>query len=246
MTLGAYSQYNSTYQWSVYPGIDLSYQVNHIWQLIASAGSSERLPSFNDLYLNQAPGNIGNPNLQPETAWQTELGWRMNKENLLWQTHFFYREVADFIDWNRSSMQEPYQTRNHGQFHTFGLTTTLKQQWNLTHGSLRAKASYTYLSPKQNLSNNQLISKYQLESLRHQALGQISYQMNHWDFTLAARFQERLSYTDYCLLDMRMGYSTKYFSYYFDAQNITDKTYVEAGAVPLFGRWFSLGIIYKS
>ena len=37
----------------------------------------------------------------------------------------------------------------------------------------------------------------------------------------------------------------KQFNYDIDAQNIYDKTYIEAGAVPMPGRWFSVGVKFN-
>ena len=65
-TAGAYINYNTNYGWQVYPGVDLAYRFTSNWKLSASAGSGQRIPSFTDLYLNQAPANVGNPTIQPE------------------------------------------------------------------------------------------------------------------------------------------------------------------------------------
>jgi vitamin B12 transporter len=46
------------------------------------------------------------------------------------------------------------------------------------------------------------------------------------------------------LTDIRLNLQQKQFDYYVDFQNVFDKTYIEAGAVPMPGRWFSLGVKY--
>ncbi len=48
------------------------------WKLKASTGRAFRLPSYTDLYYRD-PGNVGNPNLKPESAWSYEGGLEWNR-----------------------------------------------------------------------------------------------------------------------------------------------------------------------
>lgn len=246
LTIGSYINYNTAFNWAFFPGVDASYQFHEHWRILANIGSSQRIPSFSDLYLNQAPGNIGNPNLQPEAAWQWEAGWAYANNHFSGQMTVFWRDIRDFIDWNREHTLVPYQSQNAGDLRTLGITT----QWNYRHptanGTWRAQLSYTYLHPEQKNFHTDLISKYQLESLRHQLIGQLNYQINKWELGVSQRYQERLSYTDYYLVDARVRYNLPHWSLYVDGQNLTDKTYVEAGAVPLPGRWLSVGVQFRT
>jgi iron complex outermembrane receptor protein len=62
------------------------------------------------------------------------------------------------------------------------------------------------------------------------------------NITVAARYQQRVSYTDYTLLDARISFTRSQFSIYADVNNIADVQYIEAGAVPMPGRWVTLGV----
>ena len=44
----------------------------------ASTGRAFRLPSYTDLYYRD-PGNVGNPNLKPQSAWSYEGGLEWNR-----------------------------------------------------------------------------------------------------------------------------------------------------------------------
>ena len=242
LTVGAYVNYNTLYDWAIFPGAEMSYGLHSNWRLLANIGSSQRLPSFTDLYLNQAPGNIGNPDLRPEKAWQWETGWAFTKAGFSWQTTAFWRDIRDFIDWNRLTTDVPYQTQNEGEMRTFGLSTQARYRFKSGKGLWNTQLSYTYLSPDLADFTPNVISKYRLESLRHQAIGQVNFTQAGWSITAAGRYQERLSYTDYVLLDARMSYTHKNTTYFIDGQNLGDQTYTEAGAVPMPGRWISLGV----
>ncbi|WP_138091648.1 TonB-dependent receptor domain-containing protein [Sphingobacterium daejeonense] len=66
-------------------------------------------PTFTDLYLNQRPGNIGNPDLKSENAWQNEISTSFQKNSLTLKGGYFYRDIDNFIDWVRASTDEPFQ-----------------------------------------------------------------------------------------------------------------------------------------
>ena len=60
--------------WSPFlPSLGLEYTLSPGWRLRSKVARSYRVPTFNDLYWAGAGGE-GNPNLQPETGWSTELG----------------------------------------------------------------------------------------------------------------------------------------------------------------------------
>lgn len=246
VTVGAYSQYNSAFGWSIFPGADMSYLLNDSWRILANVGSSQRIPSFNDLYLQQAPGNLGNPNLQPETAWQWEAGWKYNSKSFTWRTNFFERNINDFIDWNRLSLDVPYQSSNEGNLKTFGISTDINYNLNFNDHLLQFKISYTFIDSSWKNKNLNIISKYALESLQHQLIALIDYQYKNWKLHLGNRYQKRLTNTDYFLTDFRISFSQNKFNYFLDFQNIGNATYVEAGAVPMPGRWISLGVKFRS
>ncbi|HLW40389.1 MAG TPA: TonB-dependent receptor [Brumimicrobium sp.] len=98
-TAGAYVNYNTNYDWQVYPGIDLAYRFSSHWKVSASAGSGQRIPSFTDLYLNQLPGNVGNPNILPEDAWAYEANVQYSAKGLTAKAGYFYRSISNYIDW---------------------------------------------------------------------------------------------------------------------------------------------------
>lgn len=245
INLGAYVNYNTKYGWEVFPGIDASYAVNQNWKVVFNAGTASRIPSFTDLYLDQRPGNIGNPDLEPEKAYQIEIGTKYSNNRLKAEAFAFYRDITDFIDWIREDITVPYQSYNASKNKTKGINTSLKYtigneilQWNLG-------VSYTYLSPKVENKEIDKISKYAIESLKHQVVGSVNYRYNNFSATIANRFNERISYKSYWLTDLRVNYVMNKYSFYLDAQNIFDKTYIEAGAVPMPGRWFSVGVKYN-
>jgi len=246
INLGAYVNYNSDYDWQVFPGIDVSYLIGNYWQIAASTGSSQRIPTFTDLYLNQRPANIGNPELVSENAWQHDLTLKFNKDRIAAKAGYFYRDIDNFIDWTRESTAVPYQAMNLGKNQVHGVLVNFSflQPFGGDQ-SLRFQVDYNYLDPSIINKTENKILKYGIKSLKHQLVGTLSYEVKEWSFTTANRYLERISGTPYFVSDFRVGYQRNNFRVYGDVQNIFDEEYLEIEAVPLLGRWVTLGVQYN-
>lgn len=242
--LGAYVNYNTSYGWQVYPGIDLAYLFLPGWKLALSAGSGQRIPSFTDLYLNQKPGNVGNPNLKPENAWQYEGNIQYAHKTLRVQAGYFFRDISSFIDWTRDSSNVPYSPINVGRNRVHGLNARIGQQLKFGENHrFGYSVSYTYLSPSFK-SQPGVQSKYVLEALRNQLIVSVNYGFKGLMIQLNTRFIERIKNSPYAIMDVRIGYEIKGFTVYADATNLFDAKYKEAGAVPMPPRWISMGLKY--
>lgn len=245
LNIGAYVNYNSVYGWQVFPGLDLSYLLNPGFRFVFNSGTSQRIPSYTDLYLKQK-GNQGNADLISEKGYQIEGGFKYDSQRLSAKAIVFYRDINDFIDWTKYLELDDWKANNTGSIRTTGfnfqtqylLTENTTHNWSLNVG-------YTYLSPEFKDQPSTQFSKYKIESLRHQLVAKLGWQYRNWSALLAERYQERISYKDYFLTDLRVNFNQKQFDYYLDFQNIFDKTYIEAAAIPMPGRWLSLGVKYR-
>lgn len=244
-TIGIYGNYNTDFGYQIYPGIDVAYLLNAYWKLSTSIGSGQRIPSFSDLYLNQRPGNVGNTLLQPESAWNYEGNVQYNKGNLQFKTGYFYRSINDFIDWVRENPSQPYSPENLAQNRMQGIYGRLQQNFNISEKqSIGYDLSYNYLKPSfEETSEKQ--SKYTLESLKHQFVAGIQYQINDFSMQIKDRWLKRELGDSYHVADVRLNYKIQNFDLYTEVTNIFNAEYKEAGAVPMPPRWFSLGVRYQ-
>ncbi|MFC3197741.1 TonB-dependent receptor plug domain-containing protein [Parapedobacter deserti] len=247
LNAGAYLNYNSDYGWQVFPGIDLGFQLDENWKLVAHTGTGQRIPSFTDLYLDQRPGNVGNPSVTPEQAWHIEGGVKYAGQRLLAHANYFYRNINDFIDWVRPDQDTPYQPFNFTANRVHGISSSAAYRFSDPTATITwlAGISHTWLSPSIGATTQPtMISKYAIESLRHQLATHLQVTAGSLSATAAARFIERTSYKSYFLGDLRVAYRFRAVNVYMDVQNILDVTYVEAAAVTMPGRWLSLGLKY--
>lgn len=247
VNIGTYVNYNSDYKWQVYPGLDASYALTDGLKIVGNIGTSQRLPSFTDLYLNQRPGNIGNPDLTPENAFQAEIGFKYVYKNFSLDAYYFNRRISNYIDWTRSVSTDPWQSNNLGKMVTGGLN--MRSNYSLPvndQSKLNFSLAYSYLDSEFRDGQPDLQSKYLISSLKHQVTQTTDYQFKRFSVLFATRFNERVSGPSYWINDFRLSQSVDKFTVYIDAQNIFDTTYFEIGAIPLPSRWFSLGVKFVS
>lgn len=244
---GVYTNYNSDYGWQAFPGLDAGYNFYGNWRVFANVGTGQRLPTYTDLYY-KGPTNIGNDQLKPEKSKYAEGGIKFNKDRFALNASYFVRRIDHFIDWVKTLQTDPWQPQNFSQVNTKGFTLsadyTLIPVADKTLGNVRLGLSYTNLDPgfKKTLASA-VFSRYALESLRNQLGSTVSADFyKQLSLTLTARYCERISYKDYMLMDVRLAYKQKHYSIYADGANLFNVAYIEAGAVPMPGSWFTLGV----
>lgn len=246
INLGSYVNYNSDFKWQVYPGLDASYVLNNNFRLVGSIGTSQRIPSFTDLYLNQA-GNIGNPDLSPENAFQAELGFKYIKGTFNLNASYFHRNISNYIDLTRASLTTPFQTQNIGELLTDGINLRSNYGIKFTNNtSLQLGLAYSYLDSRNSGKDPALFYKYSLTSLKHQLTQTTNFRYRDFSMLFATRFNERITGPSYWVNDFRLSQAFHKFSIYADAQNIFNATYVETQAILLPARWFSIGLTFVS
>jgi len=247
VNIGTYLNYNSDYKWQLYPGLDASYEVTPAFKVVGNIGTSQRIPSFTDLFLNQRPGNIGNPDLDPERAFQGELGFKVTKGNLTVNSYYFHRKISNFIDWTRMVDTDPWQSNNLGELVTKGINIRSAYTRDLSGKSrLSFNLGYSFLESDFRNADADLDSKYLISSLKHQITNTIDMKYANFSMLFATRFNERMSGPSYWINDLRVSQSINKLTVYLDAQNIFNTTYFEVGAIPLPSRWYSLGVKFSS
>ena len=111
--------------------------------LRAKAGSSYRVPELNALYWFDPSGFfLANPNLKPETSYDGEAGWTLEKRNLSLDASIFTRLVLNNIVTFTDPTTFVSQSRNLTR--TLFPGVELHAQWRITD-TVSLGASYTFL-----------------------------------------------------------------------------------------------------
>lgn len=248
INMGAYANYNSDYGWQAFPGIDAGYNFYGNWRVFANVGTGQRLPTYTDLYY-KGPTNIGNDLLQPEKSVYAEGGLKYNSDRLVMNASYFVRRIDNFIDWVKAQQTDPWKPENFSEVNTKGLTLSADYSLKQLNAAavlsqLRVGAAYTHLDPSfKTTLVTAAFSRYALESLRNQLSGTVHADVyNTFGITLTARYNERINYKSYTVLDARLAFKQAKYSIYADGANLLNVQYIEAGAVPMPGSWFTLGV----
>ena len=107
-------------EWS--PKGSAVYRLSERQRLRASAGHGFRPPSFGELYLNQAPVFVGNPNLLPETGNTFDAGYSWAGSRTQMSVDYYRASVKNGIAFDLS--RDPFTYANLGQYTNQGMNTT--------------------------------------------------------------------------------------------------------------------------
>lgn len=225
-----------------YPGLDAGFSFNEHHKIYGNISKVHRVPTFTDLYYTSQTEQ-GNPNLKPESAISTEIGYQFYMNNLLAKTSFFTRDSDNLIDWAKDSPTAKWTARNIGKVSLKGIEVEINQNFS---GFFKSYSlAYTYLD-NQRKDGDTRFSRYDLDNLKHQFIASIENKfLKNFTNVLTYRYNERVNLGSYNLLDEKLNYKLNNFSVFILINNLTNSKYVETNLVPMPGRWFHLGLNYK-
>ena len=222
------------------PSVTAGYWLKAGFKLKGSASHAFRLPTYTDLYYSD-PATLGNPNLQPETAWDYEGG-------LVWdqggryqaQVTVFERREKNGIDYVRSSPADLWHAENIDALNFTGVETSLtvrlprrqRLQFAYTglHGGLQSLAGL----------QSEYISNYPVDD------GSISWQgmlpgsvVARTRVGVINRFDNN---NPYALWDVAVARQFRYVGAHLDLANLTDTQYQEIPGVAMPGRSVVFGL----
>ncbi len=249
------------FEWNIYPGIDMSYQISEPLKIYTSYNKSLRMPTFTDLYYS-GPTNVGNPDLNPEKSTTLEGGLKYNTPSIQGHFTYYHRNGKDMIDWVRSSEEELWKTENLTELISDGVEASVDINFNkvLKRNFFLKKitTSYSYNNVKK--GDNNFLSYYALDNLKHKleigldhsiwkniyANWKISFQDRNGTYAKYenASYAGEAEYDPYWLTDVKLYYKSDDMQIYVTASNLFDQSYVDLGNVMQPGRWISMGLKY--
>lgn len=250
------------YEWNIYPGLDLSYQLTDALKAYSSFNKSLRMPTFTDLYYN-GPTNRGNPDLKPEKSTTFEGGLKLDNRFLHLQAGYYHRVGRDLIDWVRESEEFLWETRNLTEIKSdgFELIVALNVPELLGQPFFIRKINTNYSYNKLDKSQSDYLSNYALDNLKHKFVFSVDQKIwknlqASWNF----RFQDRngsyaefedtqyvgeANYESFWLTDLKVYWKTDKLQLSGSISNLFDQRYVDLGNIRQPGRWISFGVNYQ-
>ncbi len=261
LSLGGLLNYNTAVadQFDFYPALNGSFRATDHLSLYASWNKATRMPTFTDLYYTTKT-HIGNSNLKAEESEAFEAGIKYTYPVVSGSLALFHMKGRNMIDWVKASPEALWESRNHTRLHKQGFEADLNLNLASWFGSgqpLQA-LSFGYMYIDQELVEDELISNYTLNHLRHKftaALhhGVVKHLTLSWNFRWQDRVGsyiqyvdlnpgERVAYTPFALLDVKVNYALPRANLFVNANNIFNTVHVDFGNIPQPGFWLSGGV----
>lgn len=226
-----------------YPGLDLGFDFSEHHKIYGNIAKVNRIPTFTDLYY-VSKTEAGNPNLKPENAVSAEIGYRFQKQSFLGKISGFLRDSDNSIDWSKQNANDIWRAENIGKIKTKGVEVELAQHFNSFLKSY--SVGYTFLESNYEQPTG-LLSRYVMENLKHQFVAKLEvFFLKKFTNQLIYRYNERVSTGSYQILDEKLSYDAKNYNIYIMVNNILDTEYTETFGVPMPGRWFHIGVSFKT
>ena len=204
-------------------------------------GRAFRMPTYTDLYYRD-PGNVGNPNLGPETAWNYEAGldWYA-PHKIEASATWFERQGNNTIDWVKRPGSNVFEATGFQELDFRGGELELRRRMGVSS----VWANYAVLRATQTLPDAG-VSRYVFNFPLNQAsLGysgpvggglliktQLGVYNRTWQSTKA-------------LWDVRLGYAAGRFRPFVQATNLLNTAHEAFQGLPQPGRWIRGGVEWR-
>ncbi|NIF05981.1 TonB-dependent receptor [Chryseobacterium sp. Tr-659] len=224
-----------------YPGLDVGYNFNPNSKVYGNIAKVHRVPTFTDLYY-VSKTEQGNPDLRPENAVSSEIGYQYQNSRILAKISGFLRNSSNSIDWVKKDPSDKiWYAQNVGEIKTKGIEAEWSHRpidW------LKYTLGYTYIDSKYQETNG-LVSRYILDNLKHQLISKLEVKfLKNFTNEVVYRYNERVNLGSYQLLDEKLSFAKKDYSVYVLINNLTNTKYTEAFGVEMPQRWFHIGFSY--
>ncbi|WP_288444896.1 TonB-dependent receptor [uncultured Chryseobacterium sp.] len=224
-----------------YPGLDVGYNFNTNSKIYGNIAKVHRVPTFTELYY-VSKTEQGNPDLQPENALSSEIGYQYQNNRILAKISGFLRNSSNSIDWVKKDLSDKvWYAQNVGDIKTKGV----EAEWSHRPTDwLKYTVGYTYIDSKYEEKAG-VISRYILDNLKHQFVSKLEVKfLKNFTNELVYRYNERVNLGTYNLVDEKLSFVKKDYSVYVLINNLTNTKYTEAFGVGMPQRWFHIGFSY--
>ncbi len=236
----------SDFGWEYSPSLSGSCRIFDRCKIRSSIGRAFRVPTFTERYYRDS-ANVGNSDLNPETAWSYEVGLDYEIKGASLKATVFRRDAENTIDWIRYDTRSLWQARNIGTVHTNGLEVTLEVDLKRHTDDApfgRVFVDYTALD---SYFKHDYLSKYASDYLKHHIAGGVDVRLpcdlkSSWGL----HYKKRVGDSGVIVVDTRLSkeiVNSKKVSCeaFLDVTNLFGVRYSEQSDLDMPGRWIKAG-----
>lgn len=239
LSLGVREEVWKKWRGQTSPSVAAGYWLGAGVKLRGQVGAAFRIPTYTDLY-HRDPGNVGNPALKPEQAWNYEAGldWYGRRGAKVSATYF--RRLEDnTIDWVRDEGSAVFEARNFQELDFNGGEISVRQRVGTTS---EIWGSYTALRASSRLPVN-AVSRYTFNFPRNQAV--IGYRGTLGPGLLVKTqvgAYNRTWQSAKALWDVSLGWNKGMWRPFIQATNLLDTMHEAFPGLAQPGRWVRGGL----
>ena len=233
ITPGVAMTYFSDFDFNAFPGIDIGYSITDDLRVYGNVGYTYRIPTYTDLYYND-PVTSGNADLEPEEAFAQELGLKYFSPKFNVSVAVFNRDAENLIDYIRTATTDDvFTATNVREVNTKGVEFDAAYNFKLKNYNQTLAFGYSYLDDNI-LDQNPDLSRYSLNTLRHQYTSRFSSQLfKNIRQNIVYKYAERTNGQTYNVWDASVVMRLNQMEFTLTASNIFNADYIETGFVPM-------------
>jgi len=241
VALSYFSDFGSNY----FPGLDVGFIANEHLRFYWNIGSSYRVPTYTEMYINIPNFLQGNANLKPEKAFTQDLGFSYDAHTFRISASVFYRNSNQLIDYVKQTSASPfYKAENLRNINTKGFELHTKIPFTIKHYKQQLHLGYTFLEDDYG-AISVFKSRYLLNNtIKHHFTANVNTQFfKYVSQSISYRYIER-PINKYHVLDAKLKISFKAFELYGLVNNILNEIYYEKQFIPMPKSNFEFGLKY--
>ncbi|WP_299015472.1 TonB-dependent receptor [uncultured Polaribacter sp.] len=233
ITPGVAVSYFSDFDFNAFPGLDLGVQITDNFKAYGNVGFTFRVPTYTDLFYSD-PVTSGNENLEPESAFAQEIGFKYNSTRFAGSIAFFNRDSENLIDYIRPNVNiDVFSATNIAEVNTQGFELEGAYNFQMAGYKQVLNFGYTYLNDDI-LDQNKDLSRYSLNTLKHQFVTRFTSKLfKNVSQNIIYKHAERTVGTSYNVWDASVIFNFHKFNFTVTANNIFNADYIESGFVPM-------------
>lgn len=149
------------------------YLLTDFYRIKLNASKNYRMPTYNDLFWEGS----GNPNLRPETSYQTEIGNEFFFKNFSVSLTGYYNDIQDLLRWvPTDSGSDMWSPENTDKVKTYGAEVLLEWKTKIGNHNFTVNGTYAYtVSKSKQLIGGELVYKQLIYVPYHKLTASASY-----------------------------------------------------------------------
>lgn len=241
-TAGLRVDWHSAYGSFVAPSLAAAKWLSPAVRVRASASRAFRAPTWTDRYYTD-PANIGNADLEPEQAWEGEVGFDIDIAGVRGEVSGFVRSTESLIDWARPETSEPTEP-----WHIMNVSEATFRGVELAVGNidlLGTTWAVRFAGIDFDSEATGYTSKYALRPLTRHASIEAERNIAGIDVFVRGAYARRAGESDYTIIDARITRRFGSIRAFIDFGNMLDERYLDVSRMTAAGRSVHAGISWN-